>query len=177
MSALTGHGYSGSWGKLVLPLVAKDCGWVYTLMRMALRPQVGERPADGRGTEVYHGASALATKDRRIPTSGDDGFIPESIFPRSWGKALISGKISLSNKGGTVSVPPFISEYRLAECVPICGHGCGLREQRRRKWRCSLLQRCAVQGDFPTFWERRFEDGELRSKLRKISPKVGKRRL
>lgn len=87
MSALTGHGYSDSWGKLVLPLVAKDCGWVNTLMRMALRPQVGERPADGRGTEVYHGASALVPKERQIPTSGDDGFIPKSIFPPLLGES------------------------------------------------------------------------------------------
>lgn len=121
MSALTDHEYSGSWGKLVLPLVAKDCGWVYTLMRMALRPQVGERPADGRGTEVYHGASALATKDWQIPTSGDDGFIPESIFPRSWGKALISGKISLSNKGGSVSVPPLFQSIGLRNAFPLVG--------------------------------------------------------
>ena len=99
MSALTGHGYSGSWGKLVLPLVAKDCGWVYTLMRMALRPQVGERPADGRGTEVYHDTSALVTKERQIPQVGMMDLSPKAFFPRSWGKALISGKISLSNKG------------------------------------------------------------------------------
>ena len=70
-----------------MPLVAKDCGWAYTLVRMAIRPQVGERPADGRGTEVYHDTSALVTKERQILTSGDDGFIPESIVPPLLGES------------------------------------------------------------------------------------------